>query len=68
MTFFCDTAPNPGLPHIMVQPRESVQDEVREAFFRGLESWGKARREAKTRPLRYLTKMQEQGVSFSIAR
>jgi hypothetical protein len=52
----------------MVQPRESVQDEVREAFFRGLESWGKARREAKTRPLRYLTKMQEQGVSFSIAR
>jgi hypothetical protein len=33
MTFFCDTAPNPGLPHIMVQPRESVQDEVREAFW-----------------------------------
>jgi hypothetical protein len=36
--------------------------------FRGLESWGKARRQAKTSPLRYLTRMQEQGVTFSIAR
>jgi hypothetical protein len=36
--------------------------------FRGLESWGKAGREAKTSPLRYLTRMQEQGVSFSVAR
>jgi hypothetical protein len=36
--------------------------------FRGFESWGKARREAKTSPLRYLTRMQEQGVSFSIGR
>ncbi len=36
--------------------------------FRGLESWGKARREAKTSPLRYLTRIKEQGVSFSIAR
>jgi hypothetical protein len=35
--------------------------------FRGLESWGKARREAKASPLRYLTKMLEQGVTFSVA-
>jgi hypothetical protein len=37
-------------------------------IFRGFESWGKARRKAKTSPLRYLTKLQEQGVSFSIVR
>jgi hypothetical protein len=36
--------------------------------FRGVESWRKTRREAKTSPLRYLTRMQEQGVSFSLAR
>ena len=34
--------------------------------FRAAESWGKARDEAKTSPLRYLTRLQEQGVSFSL--
>jgi hypothetical protein len=32
MTFFRDTAPNPGLPHIMVQPRESVQEKCARRF------------------------------------
>jgi hypothetical protein len=34
--------------------------------FRAVESWGKEREEAKTSPLRYLTRLQEQGVSFSL--
>lgn len=36
--------------------------------FRGLESWGKARHDAEKSPLRYLTRLQEQGVSFAIGR
>ena len=36
--------------------------------FRGFESWGKARDAAKKSPLRYLTKLQDQGVSFSVIR
>jgi hypothetical protein len=36
--------------------------------FRGFEGWSKARRNAKTSPLRYLTRLQERGVSFSVAR
>lgn len=36
--------------------------------FRAVESWESARRGAKKSPLRYLTLLQEQGVSFSIAR
>lgn len=36
--------------------------------FRTVESWGKARRSAKKSPLRYLTRLQEQGVSFSVGR
>jgi hypothetical protein len=35
--------------------------------FHGVESAFKARREAKNGPLRYLTKLQDQGVSFSVA-
>jgi hypothetical protein len=34
--------------------------------FRAAESWSKARNEAKTSPIRYLTRLQEQGVSFSL--
>jgi hypothetical protein len=34
--------------------------------FRAVESWDKARDEAKKSPLRYLTRLQEQGVSFSL--
>ena len=36
--------------------------------FRGIGSWAKARRAAKESPLRYLTFMQDQGVSFSVSR
>jgi hypothetical protein len=34
--------------------------------FRGFESWGKAWSQAKTSPLRYLTKLQEHGVNFRL--
>jgi hypothetical protein len=37
-------------------------------MFRGIESWGKARRAARESPLRYLTRLQEQGVSFAVSR
>jgi hypothetical protein len=36
--------------------------------FRGFESWSKARDTAKKSPLRYLTELQDQGVSFSVSR
>lgn len=36
--------------------------------FRGFESLSKARRDAKVSPLRYLTKLEEQGVTFSVCR
>jgi len=36
--------------------------------FRGLESWRSARDAAKRSPLRYLTRLQEQGVAFSVSR
>lgn len=35
-------------------------------IFRAVESWREVRHKAKTSPLRYLTKLQEQGVTFSI--
>ena len=36
--------------------------------FRGFESWSNSRDAAKKSPLRYLNRLQENGVSFSISR
>ena len=36
--------------------------------FRGFERWSKTREAAKKSPFRYLTRLEAQGVSFSVSR